>query len=282
MPSLIDLTYLALMIKFQLCQYILLCFIPFMSSCGLLNKKGNWGKNALYPVKAERIIWSLKKNLSSAHVWLPVAGAGVIVIGNYEDKISNWIAEEKHIFPDHKTADDWSDINNQILKYQTYASTLLTPSANEENSWGDYLQNKVRGAAVVVTSTSLPRYFHDRISETFPRQRPNKADMRSFPSSHATKASAYNMINIKNYEAINMDSNFRIGLITLNTGMAVITSWARVEGHRHNPTDVMIGYALGSFMSGFIYDSLMNHDPAHSLVILPMNDAWATQYIVQF
>lgn len=277
-----NLTYVVTMIKLQLFHFFLICSLSLFTSCGLLNKKGKWGKDALYPIRSERILKSFRKNISSAHVWVPMAGAGIISLGDYEKKVTNWVAEESHIYPDHKTADKWSDNFNDILKFQTYASTIMTPSLNEKGEWGDYLLSKARGAGVVLSSSSLSRYSHDRISEALPRERPNKSDRRSFPSSHTTKASAYNMINIKNYESIDMNDYFRIGLITFNTTMATGTAWARVEGHRHYPTDVLIGYALGSFMSGFIYDSLMNFDPMQSFVIAPAGGSWTALYVVQF
>jgi hypothetical protein len=43
-------------------------------------------------------------------------------------------------------------------------------------------------------------------------------------------------------------------------GIAVGTGWARVEANKHNPSDVLVGYALGHFLSAFINDAFLGLD----------------------
>jgi hypothetical protein len=37
-------------------------------------------------------------------------------------------------------------------------------------------------------------------------------------------------------------------------------AWARVEGEKHYPTDVLVGAALGNFITRFVHDAFMNLD----------------------
>lgn len=262
---------------------VIMLFVLLLSNgCSLLKKEGSWGKEAFWPLKSERVLWALKRNISSAHVWLPLTGAAVIRWGGYDSKVAYEVAEEHHLFIDHEHADHWSDLSNEILKFQVYASTLLTPSMGSEGDWTDWTKNKIKGGAVVMTSSSVARYTRDRTAEAFPRERPNHVDRYSFPSSHATKAGAYNILVLKNLDEIEMDDSLRFSFKFVSTTMAATTAWARVEGHRHYPSDVLAGYALGSFVSGFLYDVLINNHAGHSFALVPSGDKWTAQYLVQF
>jgi hypothetical protein len=42
--------------------------------------------------------------------------------------------------------------------------------------------------------------------------------------------------------------------------VAVATAWARVEAEKHYPTDVLVGAALGHFLTAVIHDSAMGLD----------------------
>ena len=42
--------------------------------------------------------------------------------------------------------------------------------------------------------------------------------------------------------------------------VAGLTAWARLEAEKHYPTDVLVGAALGHFISAVIHDSMMGLD----------------------
>jgi membrane-associated phospholipid phosphatase len=51
--------------------------------------------------------------------------------------------------------------------------------------------------------------------------------------------------------------------VTLKTSFRVIaagTSWARVEGGKHYPSDVLFGAALGNFVAIFVHDAFLPAD----------------------
>ena len=39
--------------------------------------------------------------------------------------------------------------------------------------------------------------------------------------------------------------------------MAGLTGWARLEGNRHYPSDVLFGFALGNFIAAFMNDAFV-------------------------
>jgi hypothetical protein len=260
----------------------LLLFILLLTSCSLLKRKGSWGKNALYSIKGERIINALKKNLSSPHVWVPLVGAGAISWGGYDNKITHWAYSESSVFKNAKAADNWSDHFNNILKYEMYASTILTPSMDEDESLKNYAFSKAKGAVVVSFASTSSRLARNRTAKVVQRKRPNKDDLKSFPSGHATEAGSRNVLISKNIDSIDMPKDLRFGIKAVNTTISIGTLWARLEGNRHYPSDVLVGYAMGTFLSGFIFDSLMNLEPSDTFVIVPMGDKVFAQYKKHF
>ncbi|MES2525954.1 MAG: phosphatase PAP2 family protein [Bdellovibrionota bacterium] len=262
--------------------FFLIILLSF-TSCSFLNRRGNWGKKAIWPLKSSNIWDAAKRNALSPHVWVPLAGAGTIHWSGWDHKISNWANAGRGLYDDQTAADNWSDNFNNILKYEAYATTLLTPSMNDDGKFSGYLMNKAKGALVVNAAGLTSSFGHERLVKAAHRRRPNRADYRSFPSGHSTDAAARNMVNSKNLDHIDMSDDLRLGIKSANTLMASGTLWARLEGKRHFPSDVLCGYALGSFLSGFVYDALLNMEPNESFVVAPAaNGKMMAQYSLSF
>lgn len=260
----------------------LIYMLLILQSCSVINKKGSWGKKALYPLRSERLVEAIKKNASSGHVWGPLIGVGVVTALDLDRNISNWVHHEGAIYKDVRAADNWSDHFNNIQKYEMYAVILLTPSHDEDMSFTQYLYNKVRGGFALNIASSSTRFTVDQVRKVVHRQRPNRMDMKILPSGHASEAGARRVIVSKGVDAIDMKEQLRTGIKFLNTGMSAATIWARVEGKRHYPSDVLAGYALGSFVSGVVYDFLMNDDSEQSFSFIPMKDKYSMTYTISF
>jgi hypothetical protein len=65
-------------------------------------------------------------------------GAGAIHWGGYDHKISDWANKGTTVYNDQSASDNWSDNFNNILKYEMYATILLTPSMDENESLKNY------------------------------------------------------------------------------------------------------------------------------------------------
>lgn len=266
-------------------NYLFLFLIyPLLSctSCSLLTRPGNWGRRPLWPIRASRIGSAIRKNAGNPHVWLPVVGAGIAHWGGYDRPISKAVVQEKAIYNNKTNTGHWSDQFNDILLYQMYGSILLTSSMGEDESLSQWALNKTKGGLVVNLASSSTRYARGQLAKSFRRQRPNRSDHMSFPSGHSTEAGSRNMLVAKNLDSIEMHPYLRTGIKSINTMMAVGTLWARLEGENHYPSDVLMGYALGSFVAGVVYDSLMNLDDGEVLTIVPLPNEVALRYSMQF
>lgn len=261
---------------------LFICVLLSFSSCALTNKKGRWGKNALFPIHGNRFVEAIKKNASSKHVLGPTIAAGFFWASNMDDNFSNWVHHEGAIFKNPEQADNWSDHFNNIQLYEMYSVILLTPSHDEDLNFGRYLLNKTRGALTVNFASSASRYSVDRVRTVVHRQRPNQMDFKSLPSGHAAEAGSRRTLVAKGLDAIDMNEHLRFGINTVNTGMAAMTLYARIEGKRHYPSDVLLGYAFGSFISGVVYDTLINYEPTHTFSFIPMGDKYTATYTIQF
>ena len=62
----------------------------------------------------------------------------------------------------------------------------------------------------------------------------------------------------RNIDSIDMPQALKQSMKIGNYLLASGVGWARVEGRRHYPSDVLAGAALGHFLTAFIHDSFMN------------------------
>lgn len=263
-------------------RMVFLAALLTLSSCSVLRKKGDWGKNAFYPVRGESIRHAFIKNISSPHVYAPIAGAGVIHVMAWDNKISHFVNCERTIFNEQHEADNYSDNLNAIQLYEMYLSVLATPSMDEEESLGKYFLNKAKGGLLVNMSSSASRVVQHRVRSWTNRRRPNARDFNSMPSGHATEAGARRVLIARNLESSGWSENLKMGINGMNTTLSFAVLWARVEGKRHYPSDVLLGYALGNFVSGFIYDSLINLEPGTSLAITPVKNGASANLTFSF
>lgn len=243
-----------------------------------MKRNGSWGEEAGYPIRWERVKKAFHKNITSKHVWIPALSAGVIHVGNYDEKISNWASSENPIFDSSKQASRYSDSFKETLLISTYATSLLTSSWDQSDSWIDYFINKVRGTAVVYLSINAGIDTTNNIRKFVFRERPSGSDFRSLPSGHATEAGSYNVLIHRNIESIGMSESFQTAGELVSTTLAAGTAWSRVEAKAHYPTDVLLGYSLGHFMSGFVFDSLMNLEDHEFVSLYPTRDGATLAY----
>ena len=81
----------------------------------------------------------------------------------------------------------------------------------------------------------------------------------------------------RDLDYIDLPKDFRPVLKIGNTLVASGVAWARVEGRRHYPSDVLVGAALGHFLTAFIHDAFLNlpEDSNVEFAISPVEEAGA-------
>ena len=72
-----------------------------------------------------------------------------------------------------------------------------------------------------------------------------------------TGAFAAATLSNRNLDSIPMSNKVRIPLKAGNLVLATLDAWARVKGRNHFLSDVLVGAALGHFLSAFIHDAFM-------------------------
>jgi hypothetical protein len=235
--------------------------ISLATGCGTLKSGRGWGQDAIYPVDWKRIPIAAKNAALDPVTFVPLIGAGIIAIGDYDHKISDWAVEHTPLFGSTDSAKDYSDIGRTILVAEGFGTGLLTPSGEEPKQW---LWSKAKGLAVEGAAYGLMGLATDGLKSAVGRERPDESSNSSMPSGHSSSSFSGAALANRNLDYIDMNCYARTGLKVANVALATSVAWARVEGERHFPTDVLVGAALGNFTTRFIYDAFIGVDPEDS------------------
>jgi membrane-associated phospholipid phosphatase len=179
----------------------------------------------------------------------------VFAIDDFDHKVSKWAADKNPVFGSENTARDVSDYARDVLMGETLVTAALTPSGDEFKEWtiAKLRGLGVEGAALLATSGAT-----DELKDLVGRTRPDGSNDSSMPSGHASSAFAAARLSNRNLDSMDMNGAWRTGLKAANLGLAGTVAWARVEGRKHYPSEVLVGAALGNLLSVFIHDAFMN------------------------
>ena len=239
------------------------------TGCGTLNSGRRWGENAGFEWK--RIPVAAKNAALDPVTWVPLVGAGVIAAGDWDHNISDWAVEQTPVFGSRDTARDFSDIGRNILLGEGFGTAFLTASGDESGEW---LLNKGKGLLVEGAGYGLTHGVTVGLKEVTGRDRPDHSGDDSMPSGHASNAFSGMALANRNLDYIEMNRYARTGLKFANVGLATSVAWARVEGQKHFPTDVLVGAALGNFLTRFVHDAFLglDKDDRFSFYVEPARD----------
>ena len=229
-----------------------------MTGCGTMRSGRAWGDDAIYPIARKSIHLAARNALLDPITWLPLVGAGVIAAGDWDQDISDWATEHTPLFGSESGARTYSDISRAFLQAEAFATTLMTPSGEDPAQWA---LAKGKGALVGITALGVTTRITSDLKGMIGRERPDHLDNRSMPSGHASSAFGAMQLANRNLDYIDMSRSGRTGLQAANVALAASVAWARLEGERHFPTDVMVGAALGNFTTRLIYETLIGTTP---------------------
>lgn len=226
-----------------------------LSGCGTLEGERGWGEDAGYPVQWQRVKTAAKNAVLDPMTWVPVAGAAVFAIDDWDHEVSEWASEKNPVFGSVNQAEDYSDYVKDVMFAETFLTAALTPSGDEFKDWS---LAKLRGMAVEGVAFVATSSTTSELKDLVGRERPNKSNDKSMPSGHASSAFAASGLSNRNLDSIEMNDTLRTSLKAANIGLASSVAWTRVEGKKHYPSDVLVGAALGNVISVFIHDAFMN------------------------
>ena len=237
------------------CLPLLLLFCSLASGCSTLPNGDRWGQNAYFPgwEKLKSSAWNAARD---PHTWVPLAGAAVMSLGDLDEDLSDWALREQPVFGSESSADDASDFMVNALAGTAIVSAFATPGGTRDG----WFVPKLKGVLVETSAAVVAGSVTSTLKKTTNRTRPDKSDDESMPSAHASSAASFAALTNRNLDALNMSPRARKVLKYSATTVSGLTAWARIESRDHYPSDVLVGAALGHFITTVLHDSMMGLD----------------------
>ncbi len=238
-----------------------------------------WGHEARLVPPLVRVRTAALDAVRDPLTWGPALLAGVLLVTDADQGISDWASERRPLFGD--SASDTSDVLRDTTLAATLATALAAPSGDDlvEVAW-----HKAKGIGVELGAGYVSGLATIAAKRAVGRLRPNDEDHESFPSGHTSGAAAGALLTRRNLDAIPMEPRTRAVAKAGVTGVAFLTGWARVEAKAHYPSDVLAGYALGNGVASFVHDAFLGRTgrttwslsggPVHGGVGLALTAEW--------
>lgn len=234
--------------------WVLLLLVSSTMGCGSLANGRGWGQDAFTRPRSRTIAQAAKRAFFNIQTLAPAAGALIFAAADVDERVSDWAREETPIFGSGDRADQASDILRDALLAETLVSALLTPSGPAPKQW---IYAKVKGVGTELLAVGATVGLTEGLKTVTGRTRPDQGDDRSFPSGHASSAFAAATLTNRHLDILRLPTVPKRSLQVMNVMLASGVAWARVEGGRHFPSDVLAGAALGHFISSFIHDVVL-------------------------
>ena len=248
---------------------ILLMLSLGIAGCGTLPNGRGWGQDALSSSSLARIPRAAYNAFFDLQTLIPAVGAVVCAAGDFDDDIADWATRHTPLFGSVEGAQKASDWLRTTLQVEAAVTALATPSGNDPQHWAYW---KAKGLGVELAAVGLTSGVTHLLKATTDRGRPDDPqDKTSFPSGHASGAFAAATLANRNVDSLGISKPLQRTMQITNLGLASGVAWARVEGGRHYPSDVLAGAALGHFLSAFIHDAFLGLPDTgrFRLIILP-------------
>ncbi len=193
--------------------------------------------------------------LTSRGTWIPLIGAGVVSIDDWDREISDWAVENTPVFGSTEDAIEASDNLKTMTTVAMVGTALAVP--NGEGAW----EWKPERLLLEFGAVQVNNLLTSGLKSATGRERPDGSDNRSFPSGHSSQAFTRATLACRNVDQIpSLSNGWRVTLKTSFRVIAAGTAWARVEGGKHWPSDVLFGAALGNFVAIFVHDAFLPAD----------------------
>lgn len=243
--------------------------VTLTAGCGTMRDGRPWGEVKLWPGFAQ-LGKSAVDAAGDPNTWVPAAGAMVFGVTGWDRNVSSWASRKTPVFGSRSAAKKASDTLVEVESLAMYASALGTPSGDEPLPW---VLHKAGGLVVGLVAHGVALSVTGGIKNTAGRKRPDESNWESFPSGHATSAFVYASLSRRNLDATHVPPLAREVLDGGLTLTAAAAAWARVEGEKHYPSDVLAGAAIGSFVGALFNDAFLGGpDGPVSVGVWPEHD----------
>ncbi len=211
--------------------------------------------------------------LSDADVWAPAAGAGLFLLSDFDQRASRWAVDEQPLFGSIKAAKRFSD--RTAVGLGIVAGLSLFAVDHEAHPSALTADGLIAATALVAPGP---------LKNIIRRRRPAERDKDSMPSGHAVSSFAFASAishDLDRMPALEGGDGTKLALRTLVYSFAGASSWARVEARRHHPADILLGAALGNFLTRFV-NKLYAAEPGGRLsgTVVPFVAPRAEEWVV--
>lgn len=259
----------------------LLLLLAPLAGCGTMPDGRAWGETATATPGWQRVREAAWSAARSPRVWVPLAGAALLQIDDWDREVADWARRETPLFGSNQRAAEWSDDLRTASVVAFHVTALGAPGGDSPREW---FANKLRGyavdAAAIVTTTGLTQALKSAAG----RERPNGADDRSFPSGHTAVAAVHTRLAALNLRAFDPGERTERALVLGLDALAIGTSWARIEAGWHFPSDTLVSASLGALFASFFDNAFMGQGTprAPSISVAPLQGGGVVRVRWQF
>jgi membrane-associated phospholipid phosphatase len=257
----------------------LAAFAMWTAACGTLPSGQPWGARATMTPGWTRLGEAARSAATDPWVWVPLLAAAALQIDDLDRRASDWARDHTPVFDSADDARDWSDRLRSTSTGVWLVTLVATPGGDEPGEW---FVNKLKGAAVEASAVVVTGAVTVRLKDAADRERPDAFDRKSFPSGHASASAVHGQLAKYNLDAIPMRPALRRTARVATDALMLGTGWARVEAGVHFPSDVLAGYALGTFVASFATRAFFPENDAASIAFALLEDGmmlrWTARY----
>ncbi len=236
---------------------LLLLIALSVSGCAT-HRMNKWGENSTLSPGWSNISRAAGDAFLNPNTYVPLLGAATVLTFGIDDNISDWAIDNTPIFGSNKKAETYSDIMLYSTTAAYYSTAMLNDSGTAEGDVGKISWNKAKAMNLGFGAFVLDFGATEVLKSVTDRERPDGKSRDSFPSLHTSGAAVQATLAARNLEYTNLSD---AGRAWASAGLYTVVGsvgWARVEAGHHYPSDVLVGYALGSFIGNFVNNAFVD------------------------
>jgi membrane-associated phospholipid phosphatase len=231
-----------------------LALAPLLTGCATIGGAPPWGERATLAPGRATFGRAVVRAVKAPQTWAPLAAAAVLQIDHLDLRAATWSSEHTPLFGSRGAADRSSDDLVNVAAFLAGVSIVAAPSGEEPRAW---VTNKAKGGTLDLAAFAIAQNTNSGLKRAFARARPDRSDHRSFPSGHATRASALAAVTQRNADAALGDHPGATAVRAATFTLAAVCAWSRVEAGRHYPADALAGFALGHLVGTLVSDAFV-------------------------
>ena len=162
-----------------------------------LSNGQRWGANATLRPGWERVGRAALNAALDARTLVPAAAAGVLAIGDLDDKLADAAQRRTPIFGSRSTALSFSDAMRAALIAEMVVTGITAPSGSVDEDWW---WAKLKGLSVEASALGVTAGATELLQDGVGRRRPDGSS-DGFPSGHASSSFAAAALSSNNLAA---------------------------------------------------------------------------------